>query len=75
MAEVVWAVREEMAMTLEDVLARRVRMLFVDAREAMAAAPKVAAVVARELGRDKAWEEEQVKKFTELAKGYIFEQK
>ena len=41
----------------------------------MAAAPKVAAVVARELGRDKAWEEEQVKKFTELAKGYIFEQK
>ena len=75
MAEVVWAVREEMAMTLEDVLARRVRMLFVDAREAMAAAPKVAAVIARELGRDKAWEEEQVKNFTELAKSYIFEQK
>ena len=75
MAEVVWAVREEMAMTLEDVLARRVRMLFVDAREARAAAPKVAAVIARELGRDKAWEEEQVKNFTELAKSYIFEQK
>ena len=44
LAEVVWAVREEMAITLEDVLARRVRMLFVDAREAMAAAPKAAAI-------------------------------
>lgn len=75
LAEVVWAVREEMAITLEDVLARRVRMLFVDAREAMAAAPKAAAVMARELGRDQAWIDEQVKNFTDLAKNYIFEQK
>ena len=75
LAEVVWAVREEMAITLEDVLARRVRMLFVDAREAMAAAPKAAAVMARELGRDQAWIDEQVKSFTDLAKNYIFEQK
>ena len=43
-AEVVWAVRKEMALTVEDVLARRVRMLFVDAREARAAARRVAAV-------------------------------
>ena len=75
LAEVVWAVREEMAITLEDVLARRVRMLFVDAREAMAAAPKAAAIMARELGRDQAWIDEQVKSFTDLAKNYIFEQK
>ena len=40
-----------MALTVEDVLARRVRLLFVDAREAMAAAPKVAETMARELGR------------------------
>jgi len=52
-----------------------VRMLFVDAREAMAAAPKAAAVMARELGRDQAWIDEQVKSFTDLAKNYIFEQK
>ena len=58
-----WAVREEMAMTVEDVLSRRVRLLFVDAREAMAAAPKVAAMMASELGRDQAWIDAQVKRF------------
>lgn len=73
LAEAVWAVREEMALTVEDVLARRVRLLFVDAREAAAAAPKVAAAMARELGRDQAWIDEQVKSFTDLAKNYIFE--
>ncbi len=73
LAEVVWAVREEMAQTVDDVLARRVRLLFVDAREAMAAAPKVAEVMAAELGRDKAWIEAQVDEFTNIAKNYIFE--
>lgn len=72
LAEAVWAVREEMALTVEDVLARRVRLLFVDAREAAAAAPKVAAAMARELGRDQAWVDEQVKNFNDLAKSYIF---
>lgn len=49
-AEVVWAVREEMARTVEDVLARRVRILFVDARRAVQAAPRVAQLLAAELG-------------------------
>ncbi len=62
LAEVVWAVREEMAITLEDVLSRRVRMLFVDAREAMAAAPKVARSWPG-TRRDQAWIDEQVKRF------------
>lgn len=70
-AEVVWAVREEMALQVEDVLARRVRLLFLDARAAVEAAPKVAEIMAQELGKDKAWEEEQVKAFTELSKHYI----
>lgn len=52
---------------------RRVRLLFVDAREAITAAPKVAAVMAAELGKDKAWEEAQVKAFTEVAEAYIFD--
>ncbi len=57
-----------------DVLARRVRLLFVDAREAMAAAPKVAETMARELGRDQAWIDAQVESFTKLwRKNYIFE--
>ena len=70
-AEVVWAVREEMALQVEDVLARRVRLLSLDARAAVEAAPKVAEIMAQELGKDKAWEEEQVKAFTELSKHYI----
>ncbi len=69
-AEVIWAVREEMARTVEDVLARRVRLLFIDAREAAKAAPAVAALIAAELGYGKDWEAEQVRAFTELAANY-----
>ena len=69
-AEVLWAIRHEMALTVDDVLARRVRLLFVDAREAQKAAPRVAEILAQELGRDKAWEEAQVKEFVELASHY-----
>ncbi|MBQ2595729.1 MAG: FAD-dependent oxidoreductase, partial [Bacteroidaceae bacterium] len=71
--EAVWAVRNEMARTVDDVLARRVRMLYIDAREALAVAPKVAHIVASELGRDEAWEQAQVESFTEIAKKYIVE--
>lgn len=70
-AEVVWAVREEMAMTVEDVLARRVRLLFLDAVAAMEAAPDVARLMAAELGRDEAWIQAQVSAFQELASGYL----
>ena len=70
-AEVVWAVRKEMALTVEDVLARRVRMLFVDAREARAAARRVAEIMAAECGRDEAWIEAQVEAFTAIANNYI----
>jgi glycerol-3-phosphate dehydrogenase len=50
-AEVVWAVREEMARSIEDVLARRTRALFLNARAAIAMAPEVARLLADELGR------------------------
>ena len=51
--EVVWAVRREMARTVDDVLARRVRVLYLDAKASIALAPKVASIMAEELGRDK----------------------
>jgi glycerol-3-phosphate dehydrogenase len=70
LAEVVFAVRHEMALTLEDVLARRVRLLFLDARAATACAPKVAALMARELHKAAAWADQQVHLFTKLAEGY-----
>ena len=59
-AEVVWAAREEMARTLEDVLARRTRALVLDARASLECAPLVAKLLARELGRDEAWQREQL---------------
>ena len=70
-AHVIFAARNELAQTVEDVLARRVRMLFLDARAAMEAAPKVAEILARELGRDKNWENAQIQEFKNLASGYI----
>jgi glycerol-3-phosphate dehydrogenase len=72
-AEVIWAVREEMAVTVEDVLSRRVRALYLDARAAIEMAPKVAQIMAQELGKDEAWEKAQTEEFTALAKGYILE--
>jgi glycerol-3-phosphate dehydrogenase len=69
-AEVVWAAREEMARTVEDVLARHTRALFLNAAAAIAMAEPVARLLATELGRDDAWVEAQVKEFTELAQQY-----
>jgi glycerol-3-phosphate dehydrogenase len=70
-ADVVRAVREEWACTLEDVLARRTRLLFLDARAAVRAGPQVASIITAELGHGSNWESEQVKEFIELAKGYL----
>jgi glycerol-3-phosphate dehydrogenase len=69
-AEVVWAVREEMARTVEDVLARHTRALFLNAKAAIAMAEPVARLMATELGRDENWISAQVKEFTELAQQY-----
>ena len=66
-AEVVWAARHEMARTVEDALARRSRGLFLDARAAIRMAPRVAELMAKELGRDDAWRTAQVEAFTSLA--------
>jgi glycerol-3-phosphate dehydrogenase len=73
-AEVVWATRFEMAQTVEDVLARRTRALFLDARAAIEIAPKVARIMAWESGETEGWIDEQIRKFNETAKNYILEQ-
>jgi glycerol-3-phosphate dehydrogenase len=70
-AEAVWAVRHEMARTIEDVLARRLRVLFLDAQAALAAAPRVAALIAEELGYDEDWKRNQLIAFNKLANGYL----
>lgn len=68
---VIWAVEEELATSVEDVLARRVRALFLDTRVAIEIAPKVAAILAERLGKNQDWEVQQVTEFTTLAKEYM----
>lgn len=69
--EVLWAARQEMARTVEDVLARRVRVLFLDAKKSIEMAPKVAEILAKELNKDKRWIHQQIDEYTRLAKGYF----
>jgi glycerol-3-phosphate dehydrogenase len=70
-AEVTWATRNEMARTVEDVLARRTRALFLNARAAIAMAPRVAALMATELKKDASWQAGQLRAFEETARGYV----
>jgi glycerol-3-phosphate dehydrogenase len=70
-AQVVWAAREEMSRTVDDVLARRTRALFLNARAAIAMAPVVARLLARELGRDEAWQQRQISEFNQIAAGFV----
>ncbi len=70
-AQVVWAVREEMARSVEDVLSRRTRCLLLNARAAIDVSARVAALMAQELGRDQDWRVTQEREFRELAAGYI----
>lgn len=70
-AEVVWAVRSEMARNVEDVLARRMRALFLDARASIDVAPEVARLMAIELNYDQAWQQKQIDDYSKLAEGYL----
>ena len=70
-ARLAHAARFELARTVEDVLARRTRALFLDARGAAQAAPKVAAILARELGRDQSRRDDQIREFQLLCQNYV----
>lgn len=70
-AEVIWVTRNEMAMTVEDVLSRRLRALLLDAKASVEMAPEVAKLMAQELGENTAWQKEQVALYEEIAKDYI----
>lgn len=72
-AEIVWAVRNEMALTVEDILSRRTRALILDAKAAIEAAPAVASIMAKEMNMSSDWEILQVKIFEKLAKQYIID--
>jgi glycerol-3-phosphate dehydrogenase len=74
LAEVVWAIREEMATTVEDILARRVRLLFLDARVAIACAEKVARLLAKELEHNEEWIQNQLIEFKAVANGFLLKE-
>jgi glycerol-3-phosphate dehydrogenase len=69
--QVTWAARHEMARTVEDVLSRRTRSLLLDARASLEAAPRVAELLAAELGRDGAWVRAQIEAYRELVRSYL----
>jgi glycerol-3-phosphate dehydrogenase len=71
LGEVVWAARHEMARTVEDFLARRCRALLLDARASIQMAPKVADVLAAELGKDAQWKQVQVESYRRLAESCL----
>jgi glycerol-3-phosphate dehydrogenase len=70
-AEVICGVREEMARTLDDILSRRTRALFLNARAAIEMAPAVAALMAQELGAGQDWIDHQLREFNDLAAKYL----
>jgi glycerol-3-phosphate dehydrogenase len=70
-AEVVWAARNEMARTVEDVLARRTRALFLNARAALEMAPSVAELMASELDWDEGTRARQLSAFRGTASHYL----
>ncbi len=69
-AEFVYAARAEMAVGLEDALARRTRSLLLDAAASSEIAPRVASLLAAELGHDQAWIDREVATYRKLAAGY-----
>ncbi|CAN5181971.1 glycerol-3-phosphate dehydrogenase/oxidase [soil metagenome] len=71
LAEIVWAARFEMAQTVEDILARRLRVLFLDAKAAVEIAPKVAEIMARELEKDEIWIAGQIAEFNKTADRFV----
>jgi glycerol-3-phosphate dehydrogenase len=70
-AEIVWICRNEMPRTLEDMLARRTRSLFLDVNASIAIAPRVADIMAEELGYDSRWKEQQLEAYNKLTLNYL----
>ena len=72
-AQIIWAVQHEDAKQIEDFLARRTRLLFLDAKASIECAPLVAEVFKTELGLDDTWVKKQMESYTELAEKYLLE--
>lgn len=69
--QILYSIRHEMAITLEDIIARRARCLFLDAKETLRLLPEIAQIMAQELSRDEQWVAQELKKTEQLVKNYI----
>ena len=69
--QIIWSIRNEMAMTLEDVMARRTRSLFLDARESLKISPKVLEIMAKEMKKNIDWIKNESANFEKVARNYI----
>lgn len=69
--QVVWAVQNEMALNVEDFLARRTRCQLLDAKESVRMVPRVAEIMASELGKDSEWQTKQVADYKKVTSNYI----
>ena len=69
--DVICGVRVEMARTVEDILARRTRALFLNAQAAIDISPKIAEIMATELGKDDLWISDQIGEFKKVAGNYL----
>lgn len=72
-SEVIWAVRNEMARTVEDVLARRTRALLLGAKASREAAPRVAELMRKELGQTQKWQQRSLDAYSAIARRYVLE--
>ena len=70
-AQITFAIQFEQAKTIEDILSRRTRSLFLNAKATIEAAPKVAEIMMHKLGKSEEWKNEQIKSFKEIAKKYL----
>jgi len=70
-AQIIWAIREEYARTLEDCLSRRIRALQLDAQESIQMAPRTAEIMAEELGFNIQWKRKQIETYIALAQTYL----
>lgn len=72
-AEVIWSMRYEMARNVEDVLARRLRILFLDAEASLDMAPRVARIMAAEWNKNEKWIEAQIESFSKTAGNFYMQ--
>lgn len=70
-ADVLWGIRNEYAMTVEDILSRRTRALLLDASAAVQVSSSVASMMADELNLNEQWQQEQVMLFAAMAQHYL----